>query len=106
MKVIISKSNQKDKRFKATIQNKSINFGLDSAYTYFDGAPDDKRLNYIKRHSNMNEDWSINGIHTAGFWSRWFNWQLKNPSKQEQKKFFKKKFNIDLDITYFKKNKK
>ena len=28
---------------------------------------------YIARHK-ANEDWTINGIDTAGFWSRWILW--------------------------------
>lgn len=107
MKVEILKSKTGNKRFKVIIDGtKTVNFGINNAYTYFDGADDEKKQNYLKRHSKLNENWNKSGIETAGFWSRWYNWELQNPTKEEQKTFFKNKFNVDLDIKYFKKNAK
>jgi hypothetical protein len=44
----------------------------------------------------MNEDWTIQGLKTKGFWSRWLLWS--KPDLQEAIKFMEKKFN--LNITY------
>lgn len=108
MNIIIDKSKLKDKRFKAIIETdkgkKTVNFGSKNAYTYFDGAPDLRKNNYIKRHKELNEDWTKKGINTAGFWSKWYLWHLQNPTQPEQIAFFKNKFNVALNIKYFKKN--
>ena len=36
MEVVITKSNRKDKRLKATFQNKTTHFGLDTGKTFVD----------------------------------------------------------------------
>lgn len=52
---------------------KTIQFG-DASYEDYTTHLDTKRkIDYIKRH-RKNEDWTINGIETAGFWSRWLLW--------------------------------
>lgn len=95
-KVNIYNSLRKDKRFTVSLTNlktleiKRVHFGDKKAKnTYFDGATDDKRDAYIKRHSKLNEDWTTNGLFTAGWWSRWFLWShyaiediVKNLKKQ------------------------
>ena len=80
-KVHIYNSLRKDKRFTVSITDlktadiKTVHFGDKKAKnTYFDGATDEKRDAYIKRHSKLNEDWTKDGLFTAGWWSRWFLW--------------------------------
>lgn len=72
------------KRFTAIIKynvgdmekTKTINFGLDTGNTYYDGADDQKRKAYIARHSKSpGENWS--DPLTAGYWSRWFLWEVR-----------------------------
>lgn len=72
------------KRFTAIIKynadnlekTKTVNFGLDTGNTYYDGADDKKRAAYIARHSKLpGEDW--NDKLSAGFWSRYFLWEVR-----------------------------
>ena len=48
----VIKSPNTNKRFRAIIGAKHIDFGSPNAYTYVDGADENKRFNYLKRHSN------------------------------------------------------
>jgi hypothetical protein len=44
---------------------------------------------YIKRHQSR-EDWTINGIYTPGYWSRYLLWNLPNLNnsiKDTEKRF-------------------
>ena len=83
----IVKSNTKNKRFTAIINNKKIHFGSANGYTYIDHGDDTKRRNYIARH-RVNEDWDkIN----AGSLSRYILWgdsrDINDNIKQYKKKF-------------------
>jgi hypothetical protein len=55
---------------------------------------DTKKKAYIARHSGMGEDWTKEGINTAGFWSRWLLWE--KPTIEESLKALIKKFNIKI----------
>ena len=68
---------RRDKKYDAMIKNgdnvKTISFG-GSGYEDYTIHRDDKRKErYINRHEKR-EDWSINGLYTAGFYSRWILW--------------------------------
>jgi len=77
MIVMLAKSHNPLKKFMVVVNNKIIHFG-DSRYEDFTIHKDLKRLNaYIKRHKKK-EDWSLNGIDKAGFWSRWLLWHKPN----------------------------
>lgn len=105
MNVKILTPTVQNKRFRAVINNnrKTVNFGTKDGFTYFDGATLKKRNNYIKRHKALGtEDWA--DFEKAAAWSRWYLWELNNPTIYQQKKYFKDKFNINLEILYFKKN--
>lgn len=58
-----------------------VNFGA-KGYGDFTTWPDNiankKRQLYIQRHSGMGEDWSKEGLLTAGFWSRWLLWERRD----------------------------
>lgn len=76
-------------------KTKTINFGLDTGFTYYDGANDKTRLAYIARHSKLSgENWS-NPL-TAGYWSRWFLWETR---KQNINTYIKKRFS-NAKITF------
>jgi len=71
-------------------KTKTVPFGLkNSGGTYFDGANDSKKDEYIRSHSKMGEDWSSTGVKKAGFYSRWVLWESR--SKAEIKKIIKEK---------------
>lgn len=76
-RVDIDDAKTKAKRLRAVLtykdgKKKTINFGQrNSKGTYFDGATDQKKDAYLKRHV-VREDWS--DPTTAGFLSRWVLW--------------------------------
>lgn len=46
-------SPRKNKRFRVIINDKPVDFGDPNAYTFFDGATEEKRRAYIARHSKI-----------------------------------------------------
>lgn len=65
-------------KFKVEIYNgkykiKTIKFGADGYSDFTFHKDTDRKKAYIARHE-QNEDWSKNGILTAGFWARWLLW--------------------------------
>lgn len=97
------------KKYRATLPNgKVVRFGL-RGYSDFTLHKDPQRMmRYIRRHgalipksmsnrveglterlSKVNksskEDWSRQGVNTAGFWSRWFLWSHPNLTKAAQR---------------------
>lgn len=100
MEAIITQSTRKNKRFMTTIYDhqkrkiKVIHFGSPNPTygTFLDHQDEQRRQAYIKRHQS-NEDWTDEGIHTSGFWSRWFLWSkptinqaLRETEKQAKNK--------------------
>ena len=81
MDVVISKSDNKNKKYKAVIDGrKTIHFGA-SGYQDFTTHNDPKRRdNYIARHKK-NEDFGISGVKTAGFWAKNILWNKDTLTK-------------------------
>jgi hypothetical protein len=52
---------------------------------------DYRKANYIRRHKER-EDWTKQGIMTAGFWSRYLLWN--KPTLKESLEDIKKRFDI------------
>jgi hypothetical protein len=93
----LSTSDLKTKRFMViNLQtNKKIHFGSPLHENYNMHEDDERKFRYIKRHEK-NEDWTINGINTAGFWSRWILWNKKgliNSIKDTENRF-----NINIEL--------
>ena len=87
----LKKSNIKNKKLeiKFTEPNKTIHFGFKGSTTYINGATDEQRTNYLKRHK-VNEDWnSIN----AGSLSAIILWG-KSRDIQTNLNTYLKRFNI------------
>ena len=89
---ITIRDNDGEKRLKAEIKYKNgktitVNFGMkNSKGTFADGATDDKREAYLKRH-RVRENWR--DIRTAGYWSRWILWERRENA--DIKKLLKEK---------------
>ena len=91
------KSDKKDKKFFImTLEGKHVYFGAtgyEDYTTYSKTLSSDeankKKEAYIRRHMN-NEDWSKSGIDTAGFWRRWYLWNL--PTAKASYEDIKKRF--------------
>ena len=86
----IVKSNNKNKRYTAIIDNKKIHFGSPTGTTYIDEGNEKKRNNYIKRHSKLNEDWTKPTPASLSRFVLWGNSKNLNDNIIE----FKKKFNL------------
>ena len=95
MDIVISKSNRKDKKLKAVIDNKkTIHFGA-SGYSDYTKHKDDTRKDaYIQRHKK-NENWA--DFKTAGFYAKHILWNKPNilESIKDTNKQFK-----NIHITY------
>ena len=97
--MIIRKSNKKDKRLVAIfIRNvgeksfvKMTHFGSATGSTYVDHHDNTKRMNYIKRHSQLNEDWT--NPYMAGTLSRFILWE--EPTIEKALNAYKEKFNFE-----------
>ena len=81
MDIVISKSENKNKKMKVVIDDKkTIHFGA-SGYEDFTTHNDPKRRdNYIARHKK-NENFGISGIDTAGFWATNVLWNKETLEK-------------------------
>lgn len=101
MKVILSRSPRKGKKFKAEIFKKDkrlkiVHFGA-TGYKDFTGHKDpERRKSYLRRHSGGRENWTKSGIKTAGFWSRWLLWE--KDSLTAAIKNIERKFNLDIKV--------
>ena len=73
MQVSIEKSSRAGKKWMATMNDKTVHFGA-RAYDDFTSHGDEKRkAAYLARHRTT-EDWTLNGVETAGWWARWVLW--------------------------------
>lgn len=116
----LTKSPKSNKKFRITLpDSKVVDFGAKGYSDYtIHKTPSRMRL-YVQRHGGKipkklkehtensviqnkmlrvtksdKEDWSKNGINTAGFWSRWLLWSY--PSLSRAKKFIEHKFKISI----------
>ena len=89
--VSLQKSPIKNKKLvlKLTEPSKTIHFGWKGSLTYINGATDEQRTNYIKRHK-VNEDWSSLNPGSA---SRYILWG-DSKNIQSNLNSYLKKFNI------------
>ena len=74
-------TDNKHKFFIITANGHKVNFGSakNKDYTiycreYGKEIADKKKHAYIARHSKLNEKWGIDGINSAGFFSKWLLW--------------------------------
>jgi hypothetical protein len=95
MKVILYKSNLKNKKYKAVIfydnKKKTIQFGSNGMSDYTIHKDDDRKKKYIIRHQKR-ENW--NNIKTAGAWSKNLLWNKKTISASI--KDMEKRFKINI----------
>jgi hypothetical protein len=95
MEVIISKSNNKMKKYMARFDDKkTIHFGQAGASDYTLNKDDTRKSNYIARHSNENNN-NINNVKSAGFLARnilWNRLTITDSIKDLNKKYKNVKF--------------
>ena len=122
MKVELSKSKNKLKKFRVTLQDGThVDFG-GKGYSDYTIHKDPERMRlYVRRHGGIiddeilqltsgkqihkrmltvdksdSENWSGDGMSTAGFWSRWLLWS--HPSFSESVAFIEKKFGVKIKV--------
>jgi len=97
MKYTLTKSNRKNKKYMVTTADgKVIHFGGAGYDDYTTTRDEKKKKNYIARHAPR-EDWTRNGMNTAGFWSRWVLWN--EPSIKESIKDIEERYGIKIRRT-------
>ena len=96
MDIVISKSNRKDKKLKAVIDNKkTIHVGASGYSDYTKNKDGTRKDAYIQRH-RKNENWA--DFKTAGFYAKHILWN--KPSILESVKDTNKQFkNIHIKYT-------
>jgi len=98
MFIHLAKSHNPKKKYMVIVNGKTIHFG-DSRYDDYTIHKDDKRKErYINRHKKS-EDWSISGINTAGWWSRWLLWNKSSIEKSIED--IKNRFGIGILFKMF-----
>ena len=74
MEVVITKSNRKDKRLKATFQNKTTHFGLDTGKTFVDHKNEEIKKAWLARHKVKSD---FDDIESAGSLAKNILWNKK-----------------------------
>ena len=74
MEVVIQKSTKPDKKYQATMNNRTIHFGQMGMQDFTINRDESRRQNYIQRHGAQ-QDWSKKNIMTPGFMSRYVLWE-------------------------------
>ena len=81
MDVVISKSENTKKKYKAVIDGKrTVHFGASGYEDMTTHKDKDRKQRYIDRHKK-NENWGASGVDTAGFYSRWVTWNKETLTK-------------------------
>ena len=93
MMIYLSRSSNPRKKYMVKVGNKTIHFGAKGYEDYTTHKDPLRKQRYINRHKN-NEDWSIQGIQTAGFWSRWLLWS--EPTLKESIQKIENKFGVKI----------
>lgn len=122
MRVVITKSPDRKKKFRATLENgRTVDFGARGFSDYTKHKTPSRMRSYVLRHGgripkriiaerdpkkiqnlmltvNMSdkENWKMSGVDTAGFWSRWYLWSF--PTIDGVKKFMSKVFNLNIVV--------
>jgi len=120
MRVIITRSPDTKKKFRATLDDgRTVDFGASGYSDYTKHKNPSRMRSYVLRHGGHvprqtieerdpkkihkkmlnvtrsdKENWKISGIDSAGFWSRWYLWSF--PYFGEVEKFMSKWFDIKI----------
>ena len=98
MIINLKRSTRKDKKYMVIFPDgQTVHFGAKNNLDFIlSGGDENKRKNYILRHSKLKEDWTKSGIRSPGFWSRWLLWE--KPTLQKSIDFINKKFNVKINL--------
>lgn len=98
--VYLQRSNKDDKKFMVQVDNKTIHFGARGMSDYTIHQDKERMHRYENRHFKR-EDWTRNGIKTAGFWSKWILWN--RPGFMSSVRDTEKRFGLQIKL-YIKEN--
>jgi hypothetical protein len=95
--VQLGQSFRPGKKFMAQIGSTTVHFGQKGAYDFTRRGADahniTRKKSYIRRHA-AHEDWTKNGLRSAGFWARWILWN--KPSKRASIRDLEAKYNLHI----------
>ena len=118
--VLVTRSPNRLKKFRAVVfehgrRSTSVDFGQAGASDYTLHKDFQRMVRYVMRHSHPDdfigvrniervnstkERWGIDGIRTAGFWSRWLLWSkpsLRGAARNIESKFRGVRIRLDLN---------
>jgi hypothetical protein len=97
MNLYITRSKHKNKKYDLLDSNKKyvLSFGASMYSDYTIHKDEARRQRYITR-PQKNEDWTANGIQTAGFMSRFLLWNLS--TLQESVRDTNRRFSINTKL--------
>ncbi len=102
--IILTDSSLATKKYTSIIMDRNreskVHFGHPAYEDYTMHRDNARKEKYLKRHNPLTkqkrkQDWSIEGIHTAGFWSRWLLWN--KPSLEESIADMQRRFDIRIE---------
>ena len=74
MRVKISRSIRAGKKYMAAIEDgPTVHFGATGFQDFTQHGDEKRKASYLARHKK-NEDWTLQGVESAGFWARWLLW--------------------------------
>ena len=74
MRVKISKSTRRGKKYMAALEDgPTIHFGSAGYEDYTQHGDEKRKASYLARHE-ARETWTLQGVRSAGFWARWILW--------------------------------
>ena len=104
IQVILTDSSLATKKYTSIIMDgigqSKVHFGHPAYEDYTMHRDSTRKQKYLKRHNPVTkqkrqQDWTIEGIHTAGFWSRWLLWN--KPSIEESIADIRRRFGIRIE---------
>ena len=74
MKVTISKSSRATKKYMAELSGgPTVHFGATGYQDFTQHGDEERKASYLARHK-ARENWTLQGVESAGFWARWILW--------------------------------
>ena len=73
MQISIERSTRKANKLMATIGDQTVHFGAVGYEDFTTHKDPARKAQYLSRH-RTNEDWTLRGLRTAGFWARHLLW--------------------------------
>jgi len=89
LEVLLQRSPHPDKKLAVRVEGRTVSFGERGKSDFTLHKDPERRRRYEKRHS-AREDWTRQGLKTAGFWSYWLLWNkpsLRQAVKDAQRRF-------------------